>query len=682
MPKPALKRVEELFHQAVGLPPDERPAFLSTACAGDDDLLAAVETLLRHDSDTTDLFSASPVAGAANDARRDAPTLPGTAPLPAIPDYELLRELGRGGMGVVYLARHLPLKRLVALKMLPTTSATPDQLARFRIEAEALARMQHPNVVPIYDVGEFQGHPFFTMEYVAGPSLAGLLDGRPQDVAASARLVEVLARAVDAVHHCGIIHRDLKPANVLLSFSRERPASDSGESLAGRSRLNEAIPKITDFGIAKDQMAARRLTRAGEVMGTPSYMAPEQVRNKPSGVGPAADIYSLGSVLYELLTGRPPFDAVTPVEIIAKLLNQEPVSPSVLRPRLPADLATICLKCLEKSPGRRYASARDLADDLRRFRAGEPIHARPVGPVARAYRWCLRRPLVTGLLALSITLAAALVVTVVAYEFQLDKEELAREKAIAEKEAAIAEAERREIVRLNITIGGSELEAGDTLTAVLHFARALSLDDADQARVRNHRTRIATALHRRSREVSYGSDSPEEPRAEGGPRVIPLENGTTVRVEQPTSACSLRPCRPDDRVADRAAFSPDGSRVAVANEGHTARIWHTNGGAPATPPLRHDAAVIYAAFSPDGQRLITLSKGGTARVWDALTGEVLTPPLKHARAVTGAFFRAGGNEAVVVHNGGTATVWDLTPDERTVDEIMAEVRPLAADSQE
>ena len=207
------------------------------------------------------------------------------------------------------------------------------------------------------------------------------------------------------------------------------------------------------------------------------------------------------------------------------------------------------------------------------------------------------------------------------------------------------------------------------------------MDDSDPVRTRNLRTRIATALRQRSREVAYDTASPGEPPAEGGPRVVRLKDGTTVRVEHAASACGLRPRRPADRVADHAAFSPDGSRVVLANEDHTARIWDTRT-EQATPPLRHDSDVVYAAFSPDGKRLITLSKGRTARVWDALTGEMLAPPLKHARAVTGAFFRAGGNEAVVVHNGGTATVWDLTPDERTVDEIMAEVRPLAADSQE
>jgi hypothetical protein len=674
MPKPALKRVEELFNQAVALPPDQRPAFLAAACAGDADLLEAVQTLLRYDADATDIFREGPVAAEAAAARQDTLVLPGSAaPLPAVPGYELLRELGRGGMGVVYLAWHLPLKRLVALKMLSAAHATAEQLARFRIEAEALARLQHPNVVPIYDVGEFEGHPYFTMEYVAGPSLAALLDGRPQDAGASARLVEVLARAVDAVHHVGIVHRDLKPGNVLFALSRG--ADGSADSSLRETMNREGVPKITDFGLAKDLTAPGQLTLAGVIMGTPSYMAPEQVRNRRGAVGPAADVYALGSVLYELLTGRPPFDAALPIEIIAQLLNQEPLSPSRLRPRLPADLATICLKCLEKSPRRRYASARDLADDLQRFRAGEPIRARPVGPVGRAYRWCLRRPLVAGLLALSATLAVALVVTVLAYEFQLDKEELARERAIAENE-------RVQIVHLNITIGGRALEDGDTFTAVLHFTEALRLDDADPARVRNHRTRIATALHQRSRLVSYESASAEDPRARGGPRVIPLTNGTTVHVEQATSACGLRPCRAADRVADHVAFSPDGTCVVVAGQGHTAGIWDTSAGGPATPPLRHDSAVIYAAFSPDGQRLITVCEGRSARVWDALTGEVLTPPLKHTSVIKSAFFRAGGNEAVVVHEGGTATIWDLTPDERPVDEIMTESHRLAAGSQE
>ncbi|MFI5336599.1 MAG: serine/threonine-protein kinase, partial [Opitutales bacterium] len=363
MPEPAFKRVEEVFHQAVALPLPERPALLDAACAGDAELRSAVEALLRVDAEAADIFSHSQIDRVARGARQWAPTLPApdaggaasdSGRLPQVPGYEMLRVLGRGGMGVVYLAKHMALERLVALKMLPNTAVAPEQLDRFRIEALAVARLEHPNVVPIYDIREFAGHPYFTMEYVAGPDLAALLDGRPLEVTAVVRLMETLARAAHAVHQVGIIHRDLKPANVLFALDRAI-AADAADAKVGGARLDQLIPKLSDFGIAMDQTAKRRITQTGVAMGTPCYMAPEQVRGTRSGVGPCADVYALGSILYELLTGRPPFDAATPIEIIAQLLNQEPLSPARLRPRLPTDLVTICLKCLEKSPRRRYA---------------------------------------------------------------------------------------------------------------------------------------------------------------------------------------------------------------------------------------------------------------------------------------------------------------------------------------
>jgi eukaryotic-like serine/threonine-protein kinase len=431
--EPAFHRVEELFHEAVALPADQRRAFLEKACAGDRRLQAAVEELLRHDPNGGSAQESllSPVAREAAKLRPDPPTLPDlevdsrvggtqpTAPGFHVPGYELLEELGRGGMGVVYKARQMSLGRVVALKMLlPASPVDAQTLARFRTEAEALARLHHPNIVPIYDIGSTEERPFFSMEFVDGPSLAMVLEGRPQDPRTCAALIETLARAVHAVHLCGIIHRDLKPANVLLSFDRVRVTHPTSVGADSRVRatyptaLNEAIPKITDFGLAKDQTTARQLTLTGTTMGTPSYMAPEQARGKGEKVGPAADIYALGSILYEMLTGRPPFDAPTPAETVVALLNEEPVSPSRIQPRVPRDLATICLHCLEKSSRRRYASAIELAEDLQRFQAGETIRARPVGPLERAYRWCRRRPLVAGLIALSSVLAVAFVVTV------------------------------------------------------------------------------------------------------------------------------------------------------------------------------------------------------------------------------------------------------------------------------
>ena len=313
-----------------------------------------------------------------------APAEAAAAPPAGVPGYEVLEELDRGGMGVVYRARQIKLNRFVALKMILAGShAGPRELIRFRIEAEAVARLQHPNVVQIYEVGELDGRPFLSLEFVDGGSLAKKLKAGPLSLPQAAELIETLARAMHYAHQRGILHRDLKPANVLLT--------------AG------GTPKITDFGLAKQLDSAADNTQSGAILGTPSYMVPEQAGGKRKEVGPATDVYALSAVLYELLTGRPPFLAETPLETVLQVISEEPPPPRRLRPHVPRALETICLKGLEKEPRRRYASALELAEDLERYRAGEPILARPPGPLGRLERWERRRP------ALAATLAALLV---------------------------------------------------------------------------------------------------------------------------------------------------------------------------------------------------------------------------------------------------------------------------------
>jgi WD40 repeat protein len=616
MPKPAFQRVEELFHRAVALAPAERPGFLDGACAGDADLRAAVEDLLRRDraGRPTESYLVSPVAREADLSRQAAPTLPGAgqghggpslAALPHVPGYKVFEELGRGGMGVVYKARQVSLNRLVALKMLPAAPATTEQVGRFRAEAEALARLHNPNIVPVYDIGECEGRPYFTMAYVAGPNLAQVLDGRPQDAPASARLIEVLARSIHAAHECGIIHRDLKPANVLLERRKNTSLEDRGRDGTRSPSLAEYDPRITDFGLAKDQSSGRRLTQSGTVMGTPCYMAPEQVRSSPAGVGPAADVYALGSILYEMLTGRPPFDAASPAETITQLLHDEPLSPSRLRPRLPRDLVTICLKCLEKSPRRRYASAWDLAEDLRRFLADEPIRARPAGLAERAFRWCRRRPLVTALAALSAVLAVAFVSVLLRY--------IGLQRATIEQES-------EEIVQLNILIGVSELEAGDSFDALLHFTECLRLDEGHPERERNDRTRIATVL-------------------QSCPRLLRL-----MTFEKPVLC---------------AQPVPPGIRVATAGADGVVEVWEVETGKPTGPGLRHDTAPLDGAFSPDGRSLATTGADGAARIWDLGTGKFHTLPAREGGAVRELVFHAGGGFLVARHADASLRLWDL-----------------------
>jgi serine/threonine protein kinase len=316
-------------------------------------------------------------------------------------------------MGVVYKARQLGLNRTVALKMIVTgMQARSKDIARFRAEAAVIARLQHPNIVEIYDVGEAAGRPYFVLEFVSGGSLAHHLQGRPQSVRLAAQLIETLARAVHAAHESGVIHRDLKPANILLEGTRLTGKSGAGIAslTAGRLPLSEPFltPKITDFGVAKYARGEdgvsdlRGPTVTGELLGTPDYMAPEQAMIPRQVIGPAADIYALGAILYELLTGRPPFTADTPFATVLQVLHSEPVSVTSLQPNVPRDLETICHKCLSKDPRKRYASALELADDAQRFLRDEPIRARPVKRVERLWRWMRRRPVPAGILAAGV----------------------------------------------------------------------------------------------------------------------------------------------------------------------------------------------------------------------------------------------------------------------------------------
>jgi serine/threonine-protein kinase len=346
---------------------------------------------------------------------------PAAGPAPEVPGYEIWGEIGRGGMGVVYLARQTGLGRVVALKMLLAgAQAGGEALARFRAEAAAVARLRHPHIVQVYEVGAVNGQPFVSLEFVEGGSLAQRLDGTPWPARPAARLLELLARAIGHAHGQGIVHRDLKPANILLQRKSEAPNPKSEQETGAVAdfgfrisdlefRISDFDPKIADFGLAK-RLGGPDQTQSGAVLGTPSYMAPEQAQGKSRDIGPPADIFALGAILYELGTGRPPFRAETAVDTLFQVVTHDPVPPARLNPKLPADLETICLKCLQKEPAKRFASAEDLAEDLRRFLAGEPIRARPVGGLERVVKWARRRPATAALTACGLlagVLAAA-----------------------------------------------------------------------------------------------------------------------------------------------------------------------------------------------------------------------------------------------------------------------------------
>jgi formylglycine-generating enzyme required for sulfatase activity len=385
------QRADQVFDQAMELEPSQWPAFLDSACAGDSALRAEVESMLGHyaRADASGFLA----TGATN------PADPGVTPAPwsAPPGYEILTELGRGGMGVVYKARQTSLNRLVAIKkILHGDDGDGGEVKRLLLEAETIARFQHPNIVQIHEVGLHAGSPFFVMELVEGGSLAQHCARGPLPPLQAAPLLITLARAIDHAHRHGVVHRDLKPANVLLARSPGcQPVADSQAGSLGYE------PKIADFGLAK-RIDDGQQTRSGLIQGTPSYMAPEQTAGPAGAIGPCTDVYALGAILYECLTGRPPFRGASALETILLLRNQEPISPRRLQPSVPADLETICLKCLDKDPGRRYDSGAALAADLERFLASEPIHARPAGRAERLLKWARRRPTAAALVIVSV----------------------------------------------------------------------------------------------------------------------------------------------------------------------------------------------------------------------------------------------------------------------------------------
>jgi tetratricopeptide (TPR) repeat protein len=431
-------------------------------------------------------------------------------PLPVVAGYEVLGSLGHGAMGVVYRARHLALNRVVALKMiLSGPHAQPDERARFRKEAAAVARLQHPNIVQIFEVGEQDGRPFLALEFVDGGTLQSALNGKPQPARRAAELVETLARAVHHAHQQGVVHRDLKPGNILLQGTHHKDTKDTKEDEKGEPKGKPASgpsgpwcpsglwgesfsPKITDFGLAKQLDLDQSQTQSGAIVGTPSYMAPEQAGGQTREVGPAADVYALGAILYECLTGRPPFLAETSLETLLQVRSAEPVSPRRLQPGCPADLETGCLKCLNKRPRLRYASALDLAEDLRRFLEHRPIVARPAGVLYRFGKFARRhRALVGGVAAVFLALVLGIIGTGIgllrarAEQARAQQAEQETRRLLAESYAHAARlAMQRGAWRGALDNLGRALEAGHEDSAELHLLRVKAwsaLDDVSSA---------------------------------------------------------------------------------------------------------------------------------------------------------------------------------------------------------
>jgi WD40 repeat protein/Tfp pilus assembly protein PilF/predicted Ser/Thr protein kinase len=591
-------------------------------------------------------------------SRTEVSPASGAAALRRFGDYELLEQIGRGGMGVVYRARQVGLDRIVAVKMILFGPFAGERaVQRFHNEARSAASLHHPNIVAVYEVGEYAGQHFFSMDYVEGRSLAQLIaEGklRMGEFKRAAAYLKQIAEAIQYAHERGILHRDLKPSNVLID------ANDH--------------PRITDFGLAKrlspesataNPQSAKDLTLSGQVLGSPNFMPPEQASGQRDQVGPPSDVYSLGAILYYLLTGRPPFAAERVTEVLQQLVNDEPVAPRLLNPRVPRDLEIICLKCLNKEPRRRYASALALAEDLQHWSAGEPIVARPVGPTARAWRWCRRKPalaasfFVIALLVGLVTIGSPIVL------FRINRE---RQRAASSAKAEEHQRQRAEqnLVRQYVANGNRLVAAGDTLGALPWFAEALVKEQNSPARADIHRLRLASTLEHSPKLLQVWTHTARINAAQfsaDGRWAVTASDDRTARLwDAATGELAVPPLVHAARVL-HAAFSPDSRVLVTACSDGTVRVWNVTNGQPITPPLQHGerrpaSRVFHASFSPDSHRIVTSSENGTAQVWEAQTGAAVFSPLKHLRAVRHAEFSRDGRFIVTASDDREARIWD------------------------
>ncbi len=592
---------------------------------------------------------------------------------PLIPGYDIERELGRGGMGIVYLARQTQLNRRVALKMiLAGQHANQEQVVRFLAEAQTCAALRHENIVQIFEVGQHDRMPFYSMEYVNGGTLAERSQRQPLTPREAAELIEQLARAMHAAHIQGVIHRDLKPVNILLR------APAAGHTVNGSATIPLAgaglMPKITDFGLAKHFELEGGMTQSGAILGTPDFMAPEQVEPGTRPIGPSVDIHALGAILYYLIAGRPPYAAPTMLETLAQVKQADPVSPSQVNPVVPRDLSIICLRCLEKHPERRYATADALADDLRRFLQGEPITARPVTELERLWKWARRRPAIA---ALSMALAAMVIVALglVSWQWYLTDQARSREAQRADDEAKAKRAEAKARYEAQVLSAGfaldqgiQECRAGKIEGGLLSMVRALEMlppDEPDfefaiRANLAAWRERLCPVQRGKGHgtavvSVAYSPDGKTvltgnwgNTMGHSGPAQVQLwdvdrfNSEPLWTVNHPAGAPSIGfKSKGDHAIAAwSVAFNRQGDRVAVGGFDGTTCVRDAKTGELCFPPLPHTGRVYAVAFSPDGKTLAVgghashpvnvrepiFSGGGELRFWDAATGKALGEP--------------------------------------------------------
>ncbi|MCP5522268.1 MAG: protein kinase [Verrucomicrobiales bacterium] len=481
---------------------------------------------------------------------------PGSGPSPGVRiryfgDYELLKERGHGGMGVVYKARQISLNRLVALKLIQGGEfASPEFIQRFRLEAETAARLQHPNIIAIYEVGEHEGQPYFAMDYLDGPTLEEWVRKGPMAPKAAADLTRILAQAIHHAHQQGVLHRDLKPSNVLIDPFGQ--------------------PRITDFGLAKVLTGDSDLTLTGQPLGSPGYMAPEQAAGRTAAVGPRSDVYALGALLYHLLTGRAPFQAETLTEVLRQVRETEVVSPRLLNPSVPRDLETICLKCLEKEPAQRYESAEALAGELGRVVEGRTILARPVSKPEKLWRWCRRQPVLAGLAA---ALVGVLLLGLAGVTWQWREAEAAREEAVEEGRAA--------------ETAQKEAEAGRQWTERLLYAADMkaAFDALADGRLREARHQLTNYWPR-----------PEQPTSANE------ANWEWRYLWQRCRGDEFRRLGTHQDGAGAVAFSPDGRWLASGGLDGSLKIWDIDSSTQ-VHGLFLGGGISSLAFSPDGRQL-------------------------------------------------------------------------------
>lgn len=591
-------------------------------------------------------------------------------------DYELLEEVARGGMGVVYRARQASLDRIVAVKVvLGGPFAAREQVVRFQAEAAAAARLQHPNIVAIHETGEHEGQPFYSMDFVPGGDLSGLVRQRPLTAPAAAKLVQALAQAVHYAHEQGILHRDLKPANILLD--------DSGQ------------PRIADFGLARHVATDASLTLAGQVLGSPDFMPPEQA-GAPLATGRWSDVYGLGGILYYVLTGRPPFLAETSSETLRQVLDREPVSPRLLRPGLPTDLATVCLKCLEKDPGKRYATAKELAEELGRFLNGEPVRAHPVGWAGKAHRWSRRRPALTVLLVL-LLMAVSMGLSGILWQWR--RAEIERRAARASERTALLRTYASEVLQAHRELEDGNQGAAEALLE-MHRPRPGTQDPRGWewrhlwSRTRSDELRLAHSHQGAAYNVSMSPDGRHlavaVERRNGGVWVHDLLSDLRTVVALGESVGSVQFSPDGSRLAYGTtsgqvvvlnwparqeiarlpvpqkvregfgmAFSPDGSRLATGDRSGRIAVW-------AFDPVRalwnqpgHESSVTSLAFTPDGERLASGTTLNDIQVWEVESGRLRSRLTGHTSAVQSVAISPDGKTLVSGAWDHTVRVWDL-----------------------